>query len=257
MSWPVVTPLNARSTYRRYCKIAAIGAALFVISVWIRVIYMDCDIYYVCIGAVAAGVGIYSVRFVWNEGWPLKMFCPSCGKYVSLAKAWRCGQCDAKNDKFHACSLLLPCVQCGQEARAYRCPHPHCGTTIFFDLGKDASHVAVKWSSPPPAETAEEARARLVDEREQRQHAIAVTRLDAELALEQQKLKAVAKTDDKKKSPKELLEENFDSFRTMTLGAEDLAAREMKHAELEYKDDPEKLERYKLVVTAWRDRNLK
>jgi hypothetical protein len=255
-----VTPLEARAAFKLHRRLLLAGLVAGT-AVFFMCWHFADDWFSGGATIVFFGLFLGWVRSAWKEGFSLKMFCPSCGKYLPLGLAWRCGYCDARNFTGHPCSIVLPCVCCGKEAKAFQCFR--CEAPVFFTPENDASYIAKGWRSPPAGETEEEARARmakerkarLVDEREQRQHAIMITRLDAELAAEQRKLKLMT-AENAQKSSKERLEEDFESFRTMTLGVEELADRELKRAEAEFKDDPDRLERYRLVITTWRDKNL-
>jgi hypothetical protein len=83
---------------------------------------------------------------------------------------------------------------------------------------------------------------------------LTIAKLDAALAAERAKVKPPPEV--RRKTKRELLEEDLEEFHTGFLGAEDLADRALKEAELEFKDNPVRLEKERRVIKVWRKRHL-
>jgi hypothetical protein len=102
-------------------------------------------------------------------------------------------------------------------------------------------------SPPVLGDTKEQVRARRAEELEQRQHAITIARLDAAYQSELAKSQPL-----KMKSKKEALKDNFEEYHAQLLGVDEFVRCELERIEVTFKDDPDALERERLVIEKWR-----
>lgn len=189
---------------------------------------------------VSLGRGMFSK-------WETRLFCPHCGKFARHNDEWVCGYCDTLNNT----TLYRECVKCENEPKAYRCHE--CQRVIFLGEEKEARHIAVKKGVPVAEETEEQRKRRRQWEKDQREHDLEITRLDAQLAQEKARLKLFAKEPESKTNP---IEADFLATQDAFMTVEVVAKREMQAAEEKYRNDPEMLGRYREFIEHWKSRHM-
>lgn len=117
-----------------------------------------------------------------------------------------------------------------------------------------ASHpTTVKDESPKT--TPDQARAMEIAELEHRKKK---TELEAELIQKEIDVKRLAQAKESlsEKPLRDRLEESLKTYRDRNMGVEEIYRREVERAEKECSSNPDELDRYKLMLTSWRDEHI-
>jgi hypothetical protein len=257
-----MTPLEARSLFQKRlaCNkwitfIGIFGMVLTILALYFLshlpgILTIGLAFMLICISSVAV-LFFYRI-FVYGK--ELKLFCNHCGKFIDWIDPWVCGFCDTPNYRTKLNSFLHKCKCCGEPPHSLTCPH--CEKLICLDdLGKNENPARMADAKPPPKISPDDSHAREVKEIERKRE---ITRLNAELTKEEIILEQVRRTakPDPAKPLGVKLEESFSAFRDRNMAIETIAKRELAKADVEYGNDPDARERYRLTVEAWREDNI-
>jgi hypothetical protein len=183
---------------------------------------------------------------------PLRLFCHVCDKYIPSDMEWICGHCNEQNHATRLYSFLNKCRNCKRPPKSFVCPH--CGALNFLDKNKSGSHPASSITVPIPEKTKAEIRQlrheERSDQKEDIEHEIYMTRLNAELA----KARAAAKPREKKTRMEEL-KDDWERCKTDALGVDEIVHEALANNAAEFKNDPEKREKFDLFAKDWAEQH--
>jgi hypothetical protein len=205
-------------------------------------------------------------------GWfwrrPVRLFCPSCGKYVPGNLPWFCGRCNSENrapkhddgllasSRHVRHSFLHKCKACGAKPVAFHCQH--CTEAFVLDrTWMDADKREVErlaaymiQGAPPQPESREKVKERQVLHVENLEHRITVAELETRLAQRKKELDTLRTCREEKPIPttRERLQQTFDRQHEEFLAVHELARVAQARAEEKYRDDPEMLEMENAVI---------
>jgi hypothetical protein len=183
---------------------------------------------------------------------PLRFFCAECGKYIPSNLPWACGFCDHANVKADYYSLLNKCKNCKQVPKALRCPH--CSEINFLTKEMNAEHPARSLSAPlpPPVDQTRNRSQERLEEKEELEHQIVLTRLNAELALAR---KQIAATDGD--VSEDGLRESLARHEALLVAIQRIARERRAAIQDEFADDAEMAEKMDEAVTDWVENQLR
>lgn len=247
------SPKDTFHNQPRFAFASVITCFLLLAWILVRTPYLvrDATLVYQVIISVIFAMALFGFLAILGKGlaskWETRLFCPHCGKFIRHNDEWKCGFCDTLNNT----TLYRACVKCENEPKAYRCHE--CQGVIFLGEEQDARHVAVKKGVPVAQETEEQLKRRQQWEKDKREHELVITRLDAQLAQEKARLKLISQEEHTKLSA---LEKDFSETKHHFLGVHEIAARELKDAEVRYPNDPEMQDRIRSLVEGWKNNNI-
>ena len=246
------TPLHSRDALksRDFHNFAIVFAIFIPLVGFFSVLWYALSFPVIIGDAIAIGF-VYYLFTLWNKR-PIGLLCDHCDAYLATNTPWVCGYCGHKNTNANDHPFIGPCAGCGNEPKAYKCHHETCGKTIFFTRDKDESHCAHRLGSGPQPPVDTQAAKALEREEAKRDKENAVAMADLDVKLKEAKAKLA---EPKVKTPYEQQQEKFTRFYEGILGADDIAEKALAAARIEFKDNPEALERREEVIKKWKRLN--
>jgi hypothetical protein len=183
-----------------------------------------------------AGIGVFYFLFVYVLEQHVEGFqCPHCLKKIEAKTPWLCGVCGKANHDGLRFPFIHKCGNCNVEPKGYRCHH--CSNLIFLSKDEQKTNYARCLNSPieeAPTKAVETDADRRKTQKESVLHEIDMAELLSRLEAAKRRVEL-----DRKRSPRERLEKNFEDNYTTNMGAREMAREKRAEADIKYKDDPE------------------
>ena len=195
---------------------------------------------YIFDAALIVGVTAYFFGVLWHR--EIGFECDGCGKYIAIDVPWICGQCGEKNENTEEFSMLQQCEHCKAKQSSYFCHHEGCRKPVNL-FGKDESNLTPARRAGGVDPTPQTARAQRQDEKEEKEHAIELAKLDAELKAFQERQEPK-----KPKDAKEAVKEEFEREFGSTMAREAFAEEQRAMIDRDYADKPHLRERAHMAI---------
>jgi hypothetical protein len=194
-------------TYGNWIVILALFVGFVGIFSWLCSVMSSGFLGFLVVDVVAISLAVY-LKTIWDRR-PIKLACGNCEAIILSNTPWVCGVCGEKNTDTDHFPFVHKCKSCGSSQKAYKCHH--CDELIFLSEDKAKTNYAYSLNSPDEAPKPDEQVEKLKKLRatkEEKAERLGIAEIDGELIQIRNRLKLQKQ---KKKTPKELLQEGLDS----------------------------------------------